>query len=824
MDVKDQYKFVVVQSHNNLDAFPQDVLEKAETLVTLNLFCNAITVIPDFTFPLLENLTIASNKITHFTEDNIRQFPKLKKVDASQNLLKEIGAFKSFTSLTHIDLTQNQISDVTPLTNSFNLVFLSLSLNKLQCIPREFSRLSNLQTLELDNNEFTHFPIEVCACPLQTLSLNGNSIREIPQDVQQLSCIQMLSFTFNHITTLPSFLSNMTSLISLDFDHNPLTSLDLINSPSIRDLILSDLKLDILSLHEFVSLTRLRVFAGAVKQVYELPPIKCLVMENLGIECIKSIPQCTMLSLENNALTSIPSLNSEICSLNLKNNMLTKLPDVFPNLEVLNVTQNFISELPTLYTNLQSLFLGCNEFTEFPRPILRLEGLKHLDLSHNKLTEIPSAISKLTELQQLKFSFNYLCYTPSELSVLGNLRLLNLSHNRLYQIPHRLSIKLRTLLVSSNRIIALPTTLSLMSLVELDVSCNQLICIDCLSSIKTLEDVNCSYNDINNIPKNVFSFVNLKRFTIVGKRFKIEQSMRKAVMNVTFKKGCELVTMPIKKSNFSTYKRDDRETTVIQKKCLKSRSESFGVSECKGNRERMEDYVTLIENYRGVGESLVVLCDGHGGSDASFICSTRYSEVFGKKYEAIIDIDTSDTSFEKSMKRIIEQSYMEVNEEIIKCSGDGTTCLTAFLTDERYIISNVGDCRALLIRENEMVEITKDHRATAPEEYQRVKDNGGFIKNDRTNGVLMVSRSLGDVKIQPTVTPLPDVFFIQKNTLDRFLVLACDGVFDFLSNETVCEIVRKRKLCQPYVIAAAIRDCALAADGRDNVTCVVCKL
>ena len=65
----------------------------------------------------------------------------------------------------------------------------------------------------------------------------------------------------------------------------------------------------------------------------------------------------------------------------------------------------------------------------------------------------------------------------------------------------------------------------------------------------------------------------------------------------------------------------------------------------------------------------------------------------------------------------------------------------------------------------------------------------------RVNGNLNLSRAIGDLKYkcnqelppaQQIITAEPDVCRVQLQPGDRFLLLACDGVWDVLTNQEVC--------------------------------------
>ena len=57
---------------------------------------------------------------------------------------------------------------------------------------------------------------------------------------------------------------------------------------------------------------------------------------------------------------------------------------------------------------------------------------------------------------------------------------------------------------------------------------------------------------------------------------------------------------------------------------------------------------------------------------------------------------------------------------------------------------NIGDSRAVLGRSNEVLRLTRDHKATDLEEQERIKIAGGAVVAGRVNGFISVSRALGD--------------------------------------------------------------------------------
>lgn len=60
------------------------------------------------------------------------------------------------------------------------------------------------------------------------------------------------------------------------------------------------------------------------------------------------------------------------------------------------------------------------------------------------------------------------------------------------------------------------------------------------------------------------------------------------------------------------------------------------------------------------------------------------------------------------------------------------------------LVANAGDCRAVLCRKGEAIDMSGDHRPIFPSEKKRVEESGGYVEDGYLNGVLSVSRALGD--------------------------------------------------------------------------------
>lgn len=101
--------------------------------------------------------------------------------------------------------------------------------------------------------------------------------------------------------------------------------------------------------------------------------------------------------------------------------------------------------------------------------------------------------------------------------------------------------------------------------------------------------------------------------------------------------------------------------------------------------------------------------------------------------------------------------------------------------------ANVGDARIVLCRSGKALRLSYDHKGSDESEGKRIAGAGGLILNNRVNGVLAVTRALGDAYMKELVTghPYTTETVIQPE-VDEFLILACDGVSTLDSDCKMC--------------------------------------
>ncbi|KAF1849319.1 PP2C-domain-containing protein [Cucurbitaria berberidis CBS 394.84] len=136
--------------------------------------------------------------------------------------------------------------------------------------------------------------------------------------------------------------------------------------------------------------------------------------------------------------------------------------------------------------------------------------------------------------------------------------------------------------------------------------------------------------------------------------------------------------------------------------------------------------------------------------------------------------------------------------------------------------ANVGDARIVLCRNGRALRLSYDHKGSDENEGRRVASAGGLILNNRVNGVLAVTRALGDAYMKDLVTghPYTTETVIQADQ-DEFLILACDGLWDVCSDQEAVDLVRQVQ--DPQEASKKLVDYALARFSTDNLSCMVVR-
>jgi len=234
-------------------------------------------------------------------------------------------------------------------------------------------------------------------------------------------------------------------------------------------------------------------------------------------------------------------------------------------------------------------------------------------------------------------------------------------------------------------------------------------------------------------------------------------------------------------------------------------------------RRTMEDEHVLIDNFGQNSQSgYFAIYDGHGGRGAVEFVAKSLHENF------LLELKTNTNPSEA-----LKQSYLKTDDQIKQTpiQFSGTTAVSAYITippdtKERFLyVANAGDARAVLNRNGNAVRLSYDHKGSDEAEIKRIVDMGGFVVLNRVNGILAVTRSLGDCALKNYVTGEPFLTTTQLNENDSHLILACDGLWDVISDQEAINLIKSEQSAQK--MSEILLQYALKNGSTDNISIMV---
>ncbi|KAL0237774.1 hypothetical protein GEMRC1_012248 [Eukaryota sp. GEM-RC1] len=211
----------------------------------------------------------------------------------------------------------------------------------------------------------------------------------------------------------------------------------------------------------------------------------------------------------------------------------------------------------------------------------------------------------------------------------------------------------------------------------------------------------------------------------------------------------------------------------------------------------MEDSHVLMKSFLNQdSKALYAIFDGHGGRDAADQIAQTFPEIFANHLK---------TLGEEQMHEVWRLTHQEVDEKLDEqaMQFQGAAAVSCFFSlnpngTKNVYASNLGDARAVLCLPNkqEPIRLTYDHKASDRKEIQRITDAGGFVIASRVQGILSVSRALGDHGLKPFVSIVPHSKNIELTQSDLnevrrpFVIIACDGLWDVFTDAEAVDIAK----------------------------------
>mmetsp|Transcript_100330 Transcript_100330/g.189291 ORF Transcript_100330/g.189291 Transcript_100330/m.189291 type:complete len:447 (-) Transcript_100330:68-1408(-) len=300
-----------------------------------------------------------------------------------------------------------------------------------------------------------------------------------------------------------------------------------------------------------------------------------------------------------------------------------------------------------------------------------------------------------------------------------------------------------------------------------------------------------------------------------------------------------------------------------------------GATAWQGNKDVQEDRYLLdidLDSPEGHKVAGFAVMDGHSGS----LCVDHLVERLPVNLQKCLSAKPSLN--EEHLKQAVQEACVLTDDEFLKQARqlevlDGSTMVLGLVYPEdarpgssgirepgscRLLLANVGDSRAVLCTSRDApggvglmaLPLSEDHKPNRPDEQRRIEAKGGVVDFQGVWRVftpssanfggqtiqrwgLAVSRAFGDLLLKEAEkyecagvapgglvnsTPEFRVFDLEPN-VDRFLVLACDGVWDVVSNEEAISICADQSSAKDAATALLKR--TYAANSDDNMTAIV---
>lgn len=246
--------------------------------------------------------------------------------------------------------------------------------------------------------------------------------------------------------------------------------------------------------------------------------------------------------------------------------------------------------------------------------------------------------------------------------------------------------------------------------------------------------------------------------------------------------------------------RDGRSIRAQARGAMSLRIQAASATDVGNVRESNQDSFLIVDG------ALFVVADGMGGHVAGEVASHETIEAMRATYPAPGSIE----DFRQAVRQANAAIWKRGSEDP-SFRGMGTTVTAvAVVDDDRLAVANVGDSRTYLLRDKQLLLLTRDHsfvqEAVRSGQLSRTQAEGHPRRSQLT-------RALGvEADVEVDVNPIEPV------AGDR-LLLCSDGLWDEVGDELIAMVLSGRT--DPAEAASELVRWAKDAGGRDNITVIV---
>ncbi|KAL5748112.1 hypothetical protein ACOSQ2_025409 [Xanthoceras sorbifolium] len=258
---------------------------------------------------------------------------------------------------------------------------------------------------------------------------------------------------------------------------------------------------------------------------------------------------------------------------------------------------------------------------------------------------------------------------------------------------------------------------------------------------------------------------------------------------------------------------------------LEEERDGFYSVYCKrGRREAIEDRFSAVVNFHGdPKQAFFGVFDGHGGAKAAEYAAENLDK------NILEEVMKRDDEIEEAVKH----GYLNTDSEFLKEDvRGGSCCVTALIRKGTLVVSNAGDCRAVMSSGGLAEALTSDHRPSREDEKKRIETLGGYVDLChgmwRVQGSLAVSRGIGDRHLKQWVIAEPETKILPIKPKHEFVILASDGLWDKVSNQEAVDIARP--FCidveepKPMIACKKLVELSVSRGSADDISVMLIQL
>ena len=221
------------------------------------------------------------------------------------------------------------------------------------------------------------------------------------------------------------------------------------------------------------------------------------------------------------------------------------------------------------------------------------------------------------------------------------------------------------------------------------------------------------------------------------------------------------------------------------------------------------------DNYLIVPDrGLFIVADGMGGHAAGEVASEMAVRIISGDLGSFRGLGPEEAA--TRMINAIRQANAAIYERTLSehdKRGMGTTVTALTLYGNRFLIGQVGDSRAYLMREGKLTQVTKDHS------YVQEQVDAGYLTPEQARAhpySNVITRCVG-----ANADVMPDVYVGSARANDLFL-LASDGLTGMLEDPQLAEILRSGRMPQEQV--DTLIEEGNRHGGLDNITAIIVRI